>query len=161
MQNKGVSGSAINWNTADLLSQVPRKQHGKSSSGGWATLEVKDPKRLEMLVGKYKPMRTRDFDSQITNLPGPKGITRRHHEEIAFKGIKQHGVKRRDNQAYISNIDDKFNAHKVDAQVFPSHKKMEKPLDPCTRRKDYDMKKFVLTETYDFLNPSKGQSRPC
>lgn len=161
MESKGLSRSGVQWQAPKTLGEMTRQNQTKGGTGAWAALEVKDPKKIEKLVGKYKTQRTRDFDSQITNLPGPKGITRRYCEEMTYKGLKRHDVKKRDNQAYISNIDDKFNAHKVDTRVFPSHKKAEKPLDACNRRKDYDLKKFVLSETYDFLNPARSSARPC
>jgi hypothetical protein len=131
----------------------------KVASETWAAYEVKDKSKIEKLIGKYKPFRKRDFSSQICNLPGPKSLLGREYQEIAERGLKKHGVKQRDNQAFNSDIDDKFNAHKIDVKQHPSHRKAEVPLDQDPRRKDYDLKRFVLTETYDFLNPGKPKTK--
>lgn len=121
-----------------------------------AAAEVKDKNTIEKLTGKYKPMRRRDFTSQISNLPGPKDIlTREHHEAHTVPWKKKYDVRKRDNQAFISEIDDRFNAHKVDMKLFPSHKKAEVRLDPTKTRKGYALKQFILREKYDFLHPEK------
>jgi hypothetical protein len=139
--------------------QVQETTVGKVGSETWAAYEVKDKAKIEKLIGKYKPLRRRDFSSQIGSLPGPKSLMSRECHEIAERGVKKHGVKQRDNQAFISDFDDRFNAHKVDPKFYPSHRKTEVLLDPSTRKKQYDLKRFVLTETYDFLNPGKAPAK--
>ena len=107
-------------------------------------------------------MRRRDFDSQITALPGPKTIVSRKEENQSTRGVKKYELRQRDNQAFVSDIDDKFNAHRVDPKVFPNHRKTELPLDNSKTRKGYELKQFIMREKYDFLNPgkdSKGLSK--
>lgn len=120
-----------------------------------ANVEVKDKNTMEKLMGKYKPLRRRDFTSQITNLPGPKDILSREHIEMSLPWKKKYDVRKRDNQAFVSEIDDRFNAHKVNMREFPSHKKEEVKLDPTKTRKGYPLKQFILREKYDFLHPEK------
>jgi hypothetical protein len=132
--------------------------HAGQEKQTWTAQEVKHPDKTERLIGKYRPMRHRDFTSQITSLPGPRNILTREVEEREIHNYKRkYDVKKRDLQSYVSNIDDKHNAHKIDMKVFPSHKKEEVPLDPSPTRKGYGIKQFILREKYDFLYPEK----PC
>lgn len=158
MKSKGGSRS-VKANLAKSFGGVPDIPVAKSGAEIWGAYEVKDKNKTDKLIGKYKPLRNRDFTSQIISLPGPKSILTRDSHEISDKSYKIHGVRLRDNQAFISDIDDKFNAHKIDMTKFPSHKKAEVPLDPSTHRKGYDLKRFVLREKYDFLNPGKAQNK--
>lgn len=129
---------------------------GNSYLSHWEALEVKAPSVVEKRDGKHQPMRKRDFTSQIATLPGPKTLTNRTLSEAQqgnWDTRKKYDVRKRDNQAFVCPIDDKFNGHKVDRQVFPSHLKQEQPFAETFTRKGYALDKFIFREKYDFLHP--------